>query len=154
MQISIIDAQSGNKFILSTGIGTRMVNTNPLAPTQIQGPDKLTVNSTVVIQEDEVIRALSKVYSNRMNTNTRVSFETHITHDTIAHAEQFMLDHRSQVPLFGTLVIVTTQDGGTVTRYINGCGIPSIDMKQQGVGTDQTYAITGGAISTKLLELS
>ena len=144
MNISVISAAAGTTTILCVSV--RVNRADPLGP--LDGTFSL--DESRILQEDEAIRALQKVYSDRMNKATKVAFDTSTELASIAAAEAMVLTWPRKVPNFGTIVFTTDTSGGSTTWYLVNAGIKNVRCKNMGLSVTTHYEIDGGTVSANL----
>ena len=138
MKITLTDAANAKNVVtLASGAG----NVDPT------GPESLTVSTSREHQADDGIRAVEKLFNDRLNRATSLSFKTHYEFDNLSDAEAFALDWDSQVPSSGTLTIVTDKQGSSVTRQMSSCMVASVAVTLMGVTAFVSYRLVGTPIT-------
>lgn len=138
----------GLKVTITSGTGTSKKTAE-----LVDSPDPLpsynfTLNGQRVLQVVDLFRASSIRVYGRGNRRVSISFEVTRHHDSILDAVEFIIDHEADVPEEGTAVFdFTDDDGGSMSRWMEYCGVESVQCVQHiGTTTRWAYSLIGSTL--------
>lgn len=112
---------------------------SPLAPSQ------LSINGTLVVDEEHFYRAAAASFFPRGNRSTVLSLTVELSFDSAAEACRYALLRPSTVPASG-LLAVDLSDGSTL--YLPDCACESVSPQILGSSVRTTYTLKGGLFTT------
>lgn len=139
MKVLITDENWKTVFTIAPGAWNRITGGSP---------EGLKIDEERVGQEDEVIRALDKSFTDRMNKKNTMSFSITQNLGSLSNAEAYMLDVGEDCPNAGNIIFVTESDKGSNSRYMKGALISRVGREQMGESVRANFSIVGGSIST------
>ena len=108
----------------------------------------LKINGDRVIQEEALVGAVAKVFFDRGNRKTTVTFETTRLFASQLAAETFLLTHETQFPGQGLVTFFSGVLGQqTYTSYLVNAVVNSVGSSLTGCTTRHSYHISGGAMT-------
>jgi hypothetical protein len=109
----------------------------------------LRINGSRNIQEAQFFRAIARMFYDRGNRKTEVSFDTTRLFADQLSAESFLLMHETQFPGRGLVTLIAGQPGKqTASRYLVNAVVESVQSGLSGCTTKHSYRITGGVMQT------
>lgn len=112
-------------------------------------PDSLRINGRRALQVAPLIRADSSVIFNRRNTVTTISFNVVREHDSVRLAEEYLIQHETQIPSSGIVEFVChDESGGETTFYFDTGFLDTTEAYYIGCSTFHSYTLVGGRITT------
>ena len=104
----------------------------------------LRINGSRVVQEEQLYNADARVFFDRANRKTEITFNTTRLFTAQGDAESFMLLHEAQFAVAqGTVSFV----GATVTTTLANAVVETVSSAMIGCTTRHSYRIVGGIMS-------
>ena len=109
----------------------------------------LRINGDRIIQEEALFGAEAKMFFDRENQRTIVTFDTTRLFDSQLDAETFLLMHETQFPGQGLVTFFSGNLGQkNYSAYLVNAVVNSVASAISGCTTRHSYRITGGVMST------
>jgi hypothetical protein len=107
------------------------------------------INGSRNIQEAQFFRATARVFYDRGNRKTEVTFETSREFTDRVSAESFILLHATQFPgvFLAAFQAGISGAGATASRYLKNAAVESVSSSLIGCTTMHSYRITGGVMA-------
>jgi hypothetical protein len=110
------------------------------------GPKDLKVTERRAVQVAELFRANTVQVFDRLNRRVSIVFSVQRLFDTVAAAQNFVLDHPGLVPTSGTVIVTNEGDaGGVPQRFYPDAVVEVVDGSHLGLATRHHYQITAAA---------
>jgi len=109
-----------------------------------EGTSNFRINSRIIVQEADFLRATKGDQFNRGNHRNIVTFQTHRLFDDEADAEVFLLEHGDTLLGRGLVTIICKSATKEVERYLKNAVVRGSVGEQIGVTLIFNYEITGG----------
>ena len=109
----------------------------------------LKINGDRIIQEEALVGAVARVFFDRGNRKTTVTFDTTRLFNSQLDAETFLLMHETQFPGQGLVTFFSGAIGQkNYTAYLANAVVNSVASALSGCTTRHSYRISGGVMTT------
>jgi len=108
------------------------------------GPGNLRINSRILVQEADFLRAIEGAQYDRGNHRNVVTFNVHYLFSDEADAEVWLLERGDTLLGRGRVTFICKSATREIERYLNNAVVRSTVGQQIGVTIILDYEITGG----------